>query len=192
MRVLNLYGLLAETFAQDIGPFMCFCSLKMGLREILSKYLLFLQNLQFTAGKRNWQKFLHTHHLYRSSTYEKRFKIFAQATELRGSQAVTNAKSMLAVSLAKQLCLLERQLKVYRDRAEALFREHPDNDVFGFLPGIGEKPRLLANSCKVSDSNVLTKSEAQIANVNSFAAMARISNRRYLTISLIPDVNRIR
>lgn len=98
------------------------------------------------AGKRNWQKFLHTHHLYRSSTYEKRFDIFARATEFCGGQALTNAKSMLAVSLAKQLRVLQRQLEVYRDRIEQLFREHPDHDVFGSLPGIGGKlgPRLLS------------------------------------------------
>jgi transposase len=98
------------------------------------------------AGRRTWQKFLHAHHLYRPQTYQKRLDIFARATELCGSQAVTNAKSMLAVSLAKQLGLLEQQLKAYRKRIEELFQEHPDHDLFGSLPGVGEKlaPRLLS------------------------------------------------
>ncbi len=98
------------------------------------------------AGKRQWEKFLHTHRLYRTDTYPKRLEIFARATEFCGSQAVTNAKSILAVSLAKQLRVLEQQLRVYRDRIELLFREHPDHDLFGSLPGVGEKlgPRLLS------------------------------------------------
>lgn len=98
------------------------------------------------AGKRTWQRFLHTHHLYRPQTYQKRSDTFARATEFCGSQAVTNAKSMLAVSLAKQLRLLEQQLKIYRRRIEELFQEHADHDIFDSLPGIGERlgSRLLS------------------------------------------------
>jgi hypothetical protein len=98
------------------------------------------------AGKRQWEKFLHTHRLYRSDTYPQRLEIFSRAEEFCGPQAVTNAKSMLAVSLAKQLRVLEQQLGVYRDRINQLFREHPDHDLFGSLPGVGEKlgPRLLS------------------------------------------------
>ncbi|MHC4540192.1 MAG: transposase, partial [Planctomycetota bacterium] len=98
------------------------------------------------AGKRRWEKFLHTHRLYRPQTYRKRLEIFAGATEFCGSDAVTNAKSMLAVSLAKQLRLLEQQLKAYRERIEAIFQEHCDYGIFASLPGVGEKlgPRLLS------------------------------------------------
>ena len=98
------------------------------------------------AGKRRWEKFLHTHRLYRRETYQKRLDVFTRATEFCGGQAVTNAKSMLAVSLAKQLRLLAQQLKIYRQRIEELFQEHPDHDLFGSLPGVGEKlgPRLLS------------------------------------------------
>jgi transposase len=98
------------------------------------------------AGKRHWEKFLHTHRLYRPETYQKRLEIFASANEFCGSQAVTNAKSMLAVSLAKQLRLLEQQLKAYHEHIEKLFQEHPDYSIFDSLPGIGEKlgPRLLS------------------------------------------------
>lgn len=98
------------------------------------------------VGKRGWEKFLHTWHLYRSDTYPKRLDIFSRATEFCGSQPVTNAKSMLAVSLAKQLRVLEQQIKVYRERIEQLFHDHPDNDLFDSLPGVGQKlgPRLLS------------------------------------------------
>jgi len=98
------------------------------------------------AGKRKWEKFLHTHKLYRRETYEKRLKLFAQAQTFRGSQAATNAKSMLAVALAGQLRVLQRHLDKFRDKIKKLFGQHPDQDLFGSLPGAGEKlaPRLLA------------------------------------------------
>ena len=98
------------------------------------------------ASKRRWQNFFHTHKLYHPATAEKRLEIFARATAFCGNEAVTKAKSMLAVSLAKQLVLLGTQLKAYRQRIEALFQTHPDHDMYGSLPGAGAKlaPRLLA------------------------------------------------
>jgi len=97
------------------------------------------------AGKRRWEKFLHTHHLYCQETYQKRLDIFACATKFCGGRAVTNAKKMLAVALAKQLRVLEQQLKIYRAHIQQLFKDHPDHDLFGSLPGVGQKlgPRLL-------------------------------------------------
>jgi transposase len=98
------------------------------------------------AGKRYWEKFLHTHKLYRPQTYAKRLAIFAHAAEFCGPEAVTRAKSRLAVTLAKQLRILQAQLAEYRAAIEQLFSEHPDHDLFGSLPGAGVKlaPRLLA------------------------------------------------
>ncbi len=53
---------------------------------------------------------------------------------------------MLAVTLAKQLRVLQNQLDKYRKRITELFKKHPDYALFGSLPGAGEKlaPRLLA------------------------------------------------
>jgi transposase len=99
------------------------------------------------AGKRKWEKFLHTHKLYRPQTAGQRLEVFARAGEfVNPSPAVTRAKSFLANALARQLRLLENQLNEYRQRIAQLFRDHPDHDVFGSLPGAGEKlaPRLLA------------------------------------------------
>jgi transposase len=98
------------------------------------------------AGKRKWEKFLHTHKLYRPQTYPKRLGLFAQAETFCGSPAMTNAKSMLAVALAGQLGVLQRHLDKFREQIRKLFAQHPDHDVFGSLPGAGEKlaPRLLA------------------------------------------------
>jgi transposase len=98
------------------------------------------------AGKRAWEKFLHTHRLYRPSTYARRLEIFARAQRFCGTEPVTQAKSLLAVSVAKQLQVLQRQLDEYRERIEQLFRQHPDHDLFGSLPGAGDMlaPRLLS------------------------------------------------
>ena len=98
------------------------------------------------AGKRRWEKFLHTHKIWRPETAEKRLKIFAQADQFKGSPAIVRAKSQLAVSLAKLLRTLRQQLDLYRKEIEALFKDHPDHDLFGSLPGAKKvlAPRLLA------------------------------------------------
>lgn len=98
------------------------------------------------AGRRKWEKFLHTHKLWRTATAEARLAIFGRAEALSGSAPTTAAKSLLAVSLARLLQTIERQLDAYRERIAATFARHPDHDLFGSLPGAGEKlaPRLLA------------------------------------------------
>ena len=88
-----------------------------------------------SAGKRRWEKFLHTHRLWRPETAEKRLKLFAQADQFKASEPIVRAKSQLALSLCKLLCTLGQQLKLYRKQIEALFREHPDHELFGSLPG---------------------------------------------------------
>lgn len=98
------------------------------------------------AGKRRWEKFLHTHKLWRPGTTERRLKAFAKANEFKASDAIVLAKSQLAVSVAKLLRTLQQQLDLYREQINKLFKEHPDHDVFGSLPGAKEvlAPRLLA------------------------------------------------
>lgn len=97
------------------------------------------------AGRRRWEKFLHTQKLWRPETSTKRLEIFQNALHFRGSAAVTSAKSLLAVSLARLLKALQLQLDQYRQLIEALFKQHPDYDLFGSLPGAAETlaPRLL-------------------------------------------------
>jgi len=98
------------------------------------------------AGKRRWEKFLHVHKLYRPETYPRRLEIFARADQFAGTPAVTRAKSRLALTLVAQLRVLQKQLDQYRQAIEELFARHPDNDIFGSLPGAGGKlaPRLLS------------------------------------------------
>ena len=113
------------------------------------------------AGKRRWEKFLHTHRLWRPQTAPERLAIFAQADQFKSSDPVTRAKSQLALSLSKLLRTLQQQLEEYRKAIEALFQNHPDHDVFGSLPGAGKTlaPRLMAtigtNPERYGDFNVL-------------------------------------
>jgi len=97
------------------------------------------------AGQQRWEKFLHTQKLWRRETASKRMEIFQTARQFCGSPAVTAAKSLLAVSLAKLLNALQLQLDLYRQQIEALFQQHPDHDLFGSLPGAAKTlaPRLL-------------------------------------------------
>ena len=98
------------------------------------------------AKAHRWKKFMHTHHLWRPGTVEKRLEIFERATAFQGSPAVVQAKAKLAVSLCKVLRTLEQQLRDYRQQIEELFKKHPDHNLFGSLPGAGDvlAPRLLA------------------------------------------------
>lgn len=98
------------------------------------------------AGKRRWEKFLHVHKLWHSKELTaQRLRLFEEAERFCGSPAVTNAKSLLAQSLAVQLRVLQGHLDEYAQRIAQRFEQHPDHDVFGSLPGVAEKlgPRLL-------------------------------------------------
>jgi transposase len=98
------------------------------------------------AGKRKWEKFLHTHRLWRSETAEKRLAIFSQADQFKATAPITKAKSQLAVSLCRLLRTLQQQLDEYQNQIQELFKRHPDHDLFGSLPGAKTilAPRLLA------------------------------------------------
>jgi transposase len=98
------------------------------------------------AGKRKWEKFLHGQRLWRPETATRRLEVFARADRFASpSAAVTAAKSLLAVTLAKQLRTLQGQIDEYRRRIEELFDQHPDAGIFKSLPGAASKlaPRLL-------------------------------------------------
>jgi transposase len=97
------------------------------------------------AGQRRWEKFLHVHKLWRPETAQKRLEIFARADQFKASNPITEAKSQLALSLCKVLRTLDQQLEQYRKQIEALFKDHPDHDLFGSLPGAKAvlAPRLL-------------------------------------------------
>ncbi|HEY5704872.1 MAG TPA: IS110 family transposase [Chthoniobacterales bacterium] len=97
------------------------------------------------AGKRKWEKFLHSHKLARPQTYQKRMEIFARAGEFVSGEVLTRTKSRLALARTRMLRILQSQIDAYRAEIEKLFAQHPDHDLFGSLPGAGPKiaPRLL-------------------------------------------------
>jgi transposase len=76
---------------------------------------------------------------------QKRLEIFARADRFQASAPATAAKSQLALSLCKVLRTLAQQLEDYRRQIQTLFKDHPDHDLFGSLPGAKEvlAPRLL-------------------------------------------------
>jgi transposase len=98
------------------------------------------------AGKRQWEKFLHSHRLWRTESGPRRLELFAHATDFGGSAPTAKAKSQLALALVSLLLTVDQQLGLYRQRIEELFGRHPDHDLFGSLPGAGPKlaPRLLS------------------------------------------------
>ena len=98
------------------------------------------------AGRRTWDKFLHTHKLWRPESAAARLSAWATGQQLNASPAVASAKSLLALSLVSVLDTLQRQIDHYRQRIRTAFRAHPDHDIFGGLPGAKDKlaPRLLA------------------------------------------------
>src|SRR5665213_3044988 len=117
-----------------------------------------------SAGKHKWEKFLHAHKLYRPQTAAKRMELFkAAAKSASPNPAVTAAKSLLAITCAKQLGTLQTQLDEYRARINELFARHPDHDLFGSLPGAGEKlaPRLLGHQ-----TDAATCSAIQLNTIN--------------------------
>ena len=98
------------------------------------------------AGNRRWEKFLHSHKLAHPTSYQRRLEVFARADQFCGTPPVISAKSRLALALVAQLKVVEKHLAEYRKAIESLFAQHPDRDIFGSLPGAGDKtaPRLAA------------------------------------------------
>lgn len=97
------------------------------------------------AGRSAWKKFFIEHGLSRGELMQRRLATLDHADDLAGSPAVTAAKSRLAVTLARQLLLLDEQLGEHRRAIEERFEQHADHAIFASLPGAGVKlaPRLL-------------------------------------------------
>ena len=126
------------------------------------------------AGKRQWQKFLHSRRLWGSDQGPRRMEVFAHASDFAGSAPTMKAKSLLALSLIQMLFAIEKQLAVYRQRIEELFARHPDHDLFGSLPGAGPKiaPRLLS---EIGDDRQRFDGDAQA--LQCLGGTAPVTNR---------------
>lgn len=97
------------------------------------------------ARKKKIIGFLKAHRIGLSQVWQERVDRHPVKSDWPHDAAVTEAKALLAVSLAKQLRTLEASLKTYRERIEELYGDHPDSNIFSSLPGAGPKlaPRLL-------------------------------------------------
>jgi transposase len=138
----QLQGALREYYPAALEAFEDWCS--AGAWRFI---LAFPTPQQLSAaGKKKWEKFLHTNKLWRPQTKDERLEIFARAAEFCGAAAATAAKSLQAVSVVKMLLTVEAQLAIYRERIAKLFADHPQSGLFGSLPGAGSKlkPRLLS------------------------------------------------
>jgi transposase len=127
--------------------------------------------LLIAAGKRMWQKFLHTHRLAQPKTFAKRLDVFAKADRFLVRSEISRAKSRQVLTLIRLLRALESQLDAYRDEIERLFAQHSDCDLYRSLPGVGKKlgPRLLGEIG--SDRSMFSSSQA----LQSVAGTAPVS-----------------
>lgn len=98
------------------------------------------------ASRKKLYGFLKSHHIGLHPIWQERVERRA-AISWPSDPATVEAKSLLAVSLAKELRALQASLDQYRERIEALFGDHPDASLFSSLPGAGPKlaPRLLSH-----------------------------------------------
>ena len=91
------------------------------------------------ASKQKLFGFLKCRHIGLSPIWQERVVSRTSATDWPCDEVTIEAKSLLAVSLAKQLCALAPQLKACRKQIEALFPESEDHALFESLPGAGPK-----------------------------------------------------
>jgi transposase len=168
--VLQLRDALAEYYPAALEAFADWTSVSAWM--FLQRFPTPEQLVQ--AGKRQWEKFLHSRRLWGKDQGPRRMEIFAHALELSGSAPTVRAKSLLALGLVQMLFVIEKHLAVYRQRIEELFARHPDHDLFGSLPGAGPKiaPRLLA---EIGDDRQRFQGEAQ--NLQCLAGTAPVTKR---------------
>lgn len=100
-----------------------------------------------SAPPNKLRRFLKARRVNLTPLWEERIAARAELTAWPVDAVVVETKSLLAVTLAKQIRQLNRALDTYRERIEAAFAKHPDARIFASLPRSGRKlaPRLLAH-----------------------------------------------
>lgn len=98
------------------------------------------------ASRNKLAGFLKRHYIGLSALWLKRIDDLKRLEPWTADAATERAKSLLAVSLAKQLRTIEAVLENYREKIEAIYAQTSDSDIFSSLPGAGPKigPRLAA------------------------------------------------
>jgi transposase len=96
--------------------------------------------------------------------------------QLMVDAAVASAKRILIVTLVETLLPLGQQIKAYDKRVDALFKDHPDREVFLSLPGAG--PRLAARlAAELGDHCERFPSAREVAAFSGMAPVTRQSGK---------------
>lgn len=99
------------------------------------------------ASKSKLQKFLGARKIgFTREYWQQRIAERKKVLDWKVEAALIRCKSLLAVTIAKQLLVLGRQLEEYRATINETFSDHSLSSVFSSFPGAGEKlaPRILA------------------------------------------------
>jgi len=130
-----------------------------------------------TASKKKVYGFLRSHRIGLSAKRREMVEARGSATEWPSDRAATTAKSLLAVSLAKQLRALAPTLKEYRRRIEEQFEAHEDKEVFESLPGAARKlaPRL---ACALGTDRTRFDSARSVQQLSGTAPVTSQSGKR--------------
>jgi len=130
-----------------------------------------------TAPKRKVYGFLRSHGIGLSARWQALVEARASAAEWPSNRAATKAKSLLAVSLARQLRALTPTLEEYRRRIEELFEAYQGKEVFESLPGAGSKlaPRL---ACALGTDRTRFDSAQSLQQLSGTAPVTAQSGKR--------------
>ena len=130
-----------------------------------------------SASRKKLIGFLKTHKIGLGPRWQERLDAHPGTQSWPNDEPTVSAKSMLAVTLAKQLRTLQAALREYRRRIEELFSLHVDAAIFNSLPGAGDKmaPRLL--SCIGADRQRY-ESAASLQELSGCAPVTKASGKR--------------
>ena len=129
------------------------------------------------APKKKVYGFLKSHGIGLSAKRRALVEARGSATDWPSDEATTRAKSLLAVSVAKQLRALASALKEYRKRIEQQFETHEDREIFDSLPGPATKltPRL---ACAFGTDRSRFDSAQSIQQLSGTAPVTNQSGKR--------------
>lgn len=91
------------------------------------------------------RSFYYRHNSRSEARLQQRLELLAQAAPLTTDEAIVQAHSLIAQSLAAQLATLRQQIQRFDQQIAQLYKEHPDRFIFDSFPGVGPVfgPRLL-------------------------------------------------
>jgi transposase len=141
--VNRLHGTLKEYYPQALGWFDDWA------KPTAWDFVLTFPTPEALAGakRKKLYGFLKSHCIGLAPLWQERVEGRSQAPAWPSDPPTVQAKSFLAIALAKELRTLQANLDLYRERIQKLYGDHPDSSLFDSLPGAGPKiaPRLLTH-----------------------------------------------